>query len=170
MFYTVTMDTQNHATPRTSPYNVVFGIESSSEPVSELIVGEDNENSNSNDAVLTDNEISTPDNHLDSKGVENLTAKNLEIAYEEGIYYLYFIELLDTNALAATDTVADEDDLISGSYDSSSIPGNCIQKDIHVDVYALAVACHEDIWQKTKKRLLDAAEKMTTKYNASKKN
>ena len=38
-----------------------------------------------------------------------------------------------------------------------------------MDVYALAVARHEDIRQKTKKRLLDAAEKMATKYNASKK-
>ena len=119
--------------------------------------------------MLTDKEINTPDNHLDSKGVENLTAKNLEIASVEGIYCLYFIELLDTNALAATDTVADEDDLISGSYDSFSIPGNYIQKDIHVDVYALAVARHEDIRQKAKKRLLDTAEKMVTKYNASKK-
>jgi len=132
MFYTVTMNTQNHATLKTSPYNVVFGIEPSSEPVSELTVGEDDEDSDSSDAVLTDKEISTLDNHLDSKGVENLTAKNLEIASEEGIYCLYFTELLDTNALAATDTVADEDDLISGSYDSSTIPGNYIQKDIHV--------------------------------------
>lgn len=89
MFYTVTMNTQNHATLKTSPYNVVFGIEPSSEPVSELTVGEDDEDSDSSDAVLTDKEISTPDNHLDSKSLENLTTKNLELASEEGSYILF---------------------------------------------------------------------------------
>jgi len=123
MFYAVTMNTQNHTTLKTSPYNVVFGIEPSSEPVSELTVGEDNEDSDSSDIVLTNKGISTPDNNLDSKDMENLTVENHEIASEKGIYNLQCIELHDTNAWAATDTVADEDDLISGSYNSSSIPG-----------------------------------------------
>ena len=34
--FTVTMNTQNHVTLKTSPYNVVFGIEPASELFSEL--------------------------------------------------------------------------------------------------------------------------------------
>ncbi|XP_065893763.1 KRAB-A domain-containing protein 2-like [Dysidea avara] len=64
-----TMNTQNHATLKTTPYNVVFGIDPSSEPVSGIILAEedsDGQNSASEEDDFGDKAINGNDSDIDA--------------------------------------------------------------------------------------------------------
>ena len=63
------MNTQNHATLKTTPYNVVFGIDPSSEPVSGIILAEedsDGQNSASEEDDFGDKAINGNDSDIDA--------------------------------------------------------------------------------------------------------
>ena len=56
--FTVTMNTQSHATLKATPYEVVFGLKPSSKPVQDLIITEENTDDDSGHSE--DNEHDPP--------------------------------------------------------------------------------------------------------------
>ena len=74
----VTMNTQLHSTLDVSPYEVVFGLKPSSEPVKELIVVEEAEDCD----LVEDNEDGDDCSH------QSTMSQQQEIIFKEGIYFL----------------------------------------------------------------------------------
>ena len=96
IFCAVTMNTQNHSTLNTNPYNVVFGIQPSSEPVPDLTVAEeetDPDPRSDHDDVVSDYE-NERDNPGSFKNAETLPAINSVVTKTGSYRMLCLIECI----------------------------------------------------------------------------